>query len=192
MINVKSDFIGDFKLGDNLNHNLRILSSLYSAQQEAAEDEREILCKPIIVFLASICEAVLGDLHMRIREFTQEGVSNVDKAVCDHVRAKKIDEFGKYIDSVKKHGFFGSTEEGLYDALHTLRKLRNRIHIQNDKNNFERDEYEVYTLGRQEEAEQAVEKVFRLMEEKYSRSGYPIGYVDDFVLPWSPGNPPKN
>lgn len=32
MFKVKSNFMGDFKLGDNINHNLEILSLLYTYQ----------------------------------------------------------------------------------------------------------------------------------------------------------------
>ncbi len=57
MFTVKSGFMGDFKLGDNINYSLRVLSILYKYQSESTSGEQTLLCKPITVLIASICEA---------------------------------------------------------------------------------------------------------------------------------------
>ncbi len=67
MFTVSSHFIGSFKLGDNINHNLRIITLLYRYFEAGEETERELLCKPIILILVSITEAILHDFHFRIR-----------------------------------------------------------------------------------------------------------------------------
>jgi len=181
---IHSHFMGSFKLGDNINHNLRILTLLFEFQSQLHIKDKEVLCKPIIVFIASICEAVLADLHMRIRLYTLEGVKNVAQNIIGHIRSKKIDEFDKYIASAKKQDLFDAADTSFYEDLDTLRKLRNRIHIQNDKRHFELDEYKAFTGPRQELAEKVLEKVMKTMLAKYSRDPERHACVADFQLPW--------
>lgn len=177
--------MGNFKLGDNINHNLRVLSLLYDYQSKCKADKKVLLCKPIIIILVSICEAVLYDLHMRLRTYTSEGVRNIAQNVIDYIRAKKIDEFGKYIASAQKHDFFDAEDSTFYEVLGSLRKLRNRIHIQNSKKHFELDEEEAFNHNRQIKAEKALEKVLKIMSAKYSRNEALTDYVADFELPWN-------
>ena len=184
MFTVSSTFIGDFKLGDNINYNLRILALLYDQQVSGDQRQKQLLCKPIIILLASICEAVLYDLHLRIQTYTTEGVKNVARSVMDYVRKKRIDEFEKYIVSAKKHDFFDAADSDLYEILDGLRKLRNRVHIQNTKKHFQPDDCNAFTLARQLKAEEALEKVLKTMVAKYARSSDVPPCVADFVLPW--------
>jgi len=185
MFVIQSHFMGSFKLGDNINHNLRVLILLYEFQSQLLDiRQKQVLCKPIIIFIASICEAVLADLHMRIRVYTFEGVKNVAENVMAYIRSKKIDEFDKYIASARKHDFFDAGDTSFYEALDKLRKLRNRIHIQNDKRHFEPDEYNAFTPSRQELAERVLEKVMKTMLAKYSRDREHYACVADFQLPW--------
>jgi hypothetical protein len=85
MFSIESTFIGNFKLGDNIVHNLNVLDLLYRVY--AAEDNggKRLLCKPIILLLVSIIEAVLYDLHDRIRFFTIEGVKNIPVSVTQYI-----------------------------------------------------------------------------------------------------------
>ncbi len=184
MFKVKSDFMGSFKVGDNINYNFRILSLFYGFQSNSTEEKKILLCKPIIITLTSICEAILWDLHMRITSHTVEGVRNIAQSVINMIRSKKIDEFEKYIASAKKNDFFDVKDSQIYEDLDTLRKLRNRIHIQNSKNHFEPDEKNAFNYDRQIMAEKVLEKVLKVMLAKYSRRQGLIGYVDDFELPW--------
>ncbi len=70
MITIESKFIGDFKIGDNINHNLKILEVMYKRYAEADDAEKRLLCKPIVVLLVSLIDAVFYDLHTRIKTFT--------------------------------------------------------------------------------------------------------------------------
>ena len=58
----------------------------------------------------------------------------------NYIRGKHIDELDKYISSAKKHDLFDEPDSDFYEALDQLRKLRNRVHIQNKKNHFESDQ----------------------------------------------------
>jgi hypothetical protein len=76
----------------------------------------------------------------------------------DYIRLKKIDEFDKYIASATKHDLFNLADSGFYQQLDELRRLRNRIHIQNTRNDFERNEYDAFNDDRKALAEKALLK----------------------------------
>ncbi len=183
MFTVSSQFIGSFKLGDNINHNLRILTLLYRYSTTGEKTERELLCKPIILTLVSITEAILHDFHFRIKHFTAEGVRNLSEEVIGYIRGKRQDKLEKYISSARKHDFFSLEYTNFYDVLDVLRKLRNRIHIQNPKNHFEPNEIKAFNKQRKIQAEEALEIVMKTMAKKYGRSGN-LHCVEDFNLPW--------
>ena len=105
--------------------------------------------------------------------------------IIDYVRKKRIDEFEKHIASARKHDFFDLGDTNFYEALDSLRKLRNRIHIQNTKRHFERDDRVAFNPERQVKAEKVLEKVLKTMSVKFSRNPNVCDYVADFELPWN-------
>jgi hypothetical protein len=146
-----------------------------------------LLCKPVVILLVSLIDAVFYDLHTRIKTFTGEGVGKIIASSIAYIRTqKKLDDFGKYIASAKKHGLIEPPNDKLYDDLDELRKLRNRIHIQNTKNYPPRNEFDAFTEDKKLLAEKAVEKTLRIMANKYARK---LDYVDNFNLPWVPHFP---
>lgn len=179
---INSSFIGNFKLGDNINHSLATLEALYAAMNAAPDYKGSLFRKPITVLNISLIEAVLYDFHNRMRNFVREGVVNVKPEVLVYVRElRKIDELGVYIASARKHDFFDLKDTNFYDCLDELRKLRNRIHIQNTKNHFEPDDSIAFSNDRMVLSQQALEQVMRTMSAKYSRDKR---FVADFELPW--------
>lgn len=184
MFTVDSSFIGIFKLGDNIVHNLEVLSLLYEQQVSSTHEQNSHLCKPIILLNASICEAILYDFHFRINKFTREGVQNIDEDVVEYIRDKHIDEFEKYISSARKHDLFEASDSDFYQELDDLRKLRNRIHIQNTKNHFEPDDAEAFNMDRQQTSERILEKLAKTMALKYRRKDSVPKCVEDFKFPW--------
>lgn len=185
MTSISSNFIGSFKLGDNIVFNLTLLRELKEVQ-DSDSSRYQSFRKPIIIAIASIAEAVLYDFYERMKGFTAEGVESVSDDVLAEVRSKHIDEFAKYIDHAKKHSILRE-EVDLYESLHELRKLRNRVHIQNGKGHFERDEVMAFTAARQTEAERTLERLLRVFEEDHCRTNpYATGCVAPFDLPWEP------
>lgn len=182
MFKVTTNFMGSFKVGDNINHNLKILALLYTYFEKGNDYDKRLLCKPIILIIVSIIEAVLHDFYSRIMSFTKEGVNTLARDVIDYVRGKHIDELEKYIASAKKHNLFDMRDTKFYEILDDLRKLRNRIHIQNMKNSFEPDEIFAFNEKRKVVAEKVAEKILKTMSEKHSRNFR--GGVKDFELPW--------
>ena len=184
MVTYTSGFIGNFKLGDNIVHNLRILGALYLHQNSNDESHAELLRKPIIIFIASIAEAILYDFYMvRIKKHTREGLPTIPKKDQLLVAEKTIDEFAKYISHAKRKSWLG-TGEDLYSELDELRKLRNRVHIQNEKNHFEADELLAFSKERQIKSETVLEQLVQYMSKNYLRS-QDRQYVPDIVLPWN-------
>jgi hypothetical protein len=181
MVTIESKFIGDFKLGDNINRNLEILELLYNQFDGSDDDDRRLLCKPIILLLASIVEAVLYDLHTRIKLFTREGVQNLTTSAINYIRLAKIDDFAKYIDSAKKHNLFDDADKSFYEQMHEIRRLRNRIHIQNEKKDLPRDEYQAFTTDKKRLTERVLEKTLLTLADKFSRDQ---DHVESFSLPW--------
>jgi hypothetical protein len=112
MFTVRCNFIAQFKTGDNINHNLRILMLLYKYYQSEERVTKNLLCKPIILILVSVLEAVLHDFHARIRTNTTEGVKNLTRSVIRYIRGKQLDELDKYIISAKKHNFLRQLTQG--------------------------------------------------------------------------------
>lgn len=184
MVVINSNFIGKFKVGDNIVHNLKILGVLYSYYQ-SDPDNQKFLHKPIIVTIISVIEAVLYDFHLKARSFTREGIGSVSSSILDYIRSKKMDKLEHYIASAKKHDLFELADTDFYDALEELRKLRNRIHIQNEKGHFEPDEEEAFSSERMVQAEMVLEKTLKVMAENHSR-GDSLHHVENFVLPWGP------
>lgn len=184
MVTIKSNFMGNFKLGDNICFNLAILKTLYDFRAGGNPLQKRHLQKPITVMNVSIIEAVLYDLHLRVKTFTSEGVANIQSTVIEYIRGKKIDELERYIASAKKHDLFDQGDSGFYEALDDLRKIRNRLHIQNTKGHFEPDDVTAFSEARLKLSEQAVEHVMRTMARKYARPQH--HFVKDFILPWPP------
>src|SRR5690606_22201582 len=128
---------------------LKVLAYLYQRQNDPSDTDAWLLRKPAIILIGSICEAVLHDLYMRMNLYTAEGVKGIGTTVLLYVRGKRIDKFEKYIASAKKHSLLGAPTESIYDELEQLRKLRNRVHIQNEKNHFEPNDSQAFSAGRQ-------------------------------------------
>ena len=187
MFTVPSNFIGVFKTGDNINHNLRILKLLYAYFDEANDTEKELLRKPITVTLVSITEAMLHDFHTRVQRFTTEGVSNLADSVRQYIRGNRLEAFERYIASARKHDLF-KAEPLLYDHLDELRRLRNRVHIQNSKRDYEPDESVAFSDERKIRAEKVLEYVCKFLSRNHARPRH-FAYVADFQFPWQPHDP---
>lgn len=180
MVTYESKFIGDFKLGDNIVFNLSIIKLLYKCRTEGNETQKLHLQKPITLLNISISEALLYDFHFRIKTFSREGIG-LSKKMLDAIRGKQIDEFEKYIASARKNDFFDLKNTSFYDKLDELRKLRNRVHIQNTKNHFEKDDAQAFSEARMILSEQVLEQIIKTLEKKHPRSN---DYVQKFELPW--------
>lgn len=90
----------------------------------------------------------------------------------------------KYIASARKHDFFDAGDTNFYERLEELARLRNRVHIQNEKNDTPRNESAAFTEQRKVQAERVLEKVLKTMAAKFPRPERAQNYVANFRLPW--------
>ena len=183
MFTVSARFIGNFKLGDNINHNLSILAYLYQRQSDENDKSSWLLRKPIIIIIGSIYEAILYDLHLRMKTYTVEGVREAASSVLSYARGKRIDKFKLYITSAMKHLLLGSQSESIYNDLEELRKLRNWVHIQNEKNHFKPNDSQAYSNDRQVSAERALEKLTKIISTNHPRPSHASYHAYDFQFP---------
>lgn len=180
-----SSFIGSFKLGDNINYNLKILGRLYEYYESSSRDKKHLLHKPIIVIISSIIEAILYDFYNRAKLHTREGIANIGIEILTHIRSEKgLSKFGRYIATAEKHDLFAGMGANFYNDLKELSKIRNRVHIQNDKKEFEADDQYAFNSTRKRLAERTLEGVMRIMAERHPRGKGIRGHVADFHLPW--------
>ncbi len=180
---IKANFIDVFKIGDNINYNLRILKSLYGVYTTNGL-EKNLLIKPIVIINTSIAEAILYDfIENRIRKANRtEPLFTEFLAILSQ---KKLDKFEHYIAQARKYDFFDQKDTNFYEAMDSLRKKRNRIHVQNSKNDEPRDEYELFDERSKILSEKVLEKILNTMASKYPRREEYYGYVGDFELPWN-------
>lgn len=88
--------------------------------------------KPIVLQIGSIIEAALGEVVYRAQNFNREGVRNISEADRTELADKKIDKLNSIIDVMKKYKVLDALGKDICDDLHTLRKCRNKVHIQDD------------------------------------------------------------
>jgi len=123
---INCNFLGDFKVGDNILANGMALCSLSS------KNENGTFNKLIVVQAGSIVEAALDQIIYRAQNYTKEGVPNIPADDLKKIRETKIERFNNIIQAMKAHHLLDGLGKGIYDDLHRLRMLRNRIHIQFD------------------------------------------------------------
>ena len=137
---IKCNFIGDFKVGDNMPANGNALCRL------SASNEDSTFNKLMVVQAGSIVEAALDQIIYRAQNYTKEGVPDISADAMKKIRASKLDRFNNVIESMKSHKLLDGLGGAIYDDLHRLRKLRNRIHIQFDDEpeGLDRDDHQAF------------------------------------------------
>lgn len=188
MFKLPSTFIGQFKIGDNIHYNLSVVRALYESRNLLQPYKARLLEKPITVLLVSICEALIHDLIYRARNFTNEGLPSLDKEELEKLRTEKSWRLEKKVELIGKLDVLRASTPQVYEFLKTLATLRNRLHIQNEHQNFEANEAEAFTEERRILAEQMVEFLIRKFNKLYPRPSHirESQYVNDFSLPWEP------
>lgn len=174
--------MSDFQLHKNITFNISIMRILRNHRNEGDEGRKRFLQKPLIILNVSMIEALLYDFHKRVQWNTREGVAGLSMTVINYIRGKHVDKLETLIASSKKHDLFGTAGSTFYADLDQLRRIRNRMHIQNDKNDLEVDDHNAFSEARLTLSEQALEWVMYTLEDKYAR---PVNtYTAAYKLPW--------
>ncbi|WP_159009335.1 hypothetical protein [Bradyrhizobium sp. S69] len=176
-IEIQSNFIGDFKVGDNLVYNSSLLCKLAEAGS--------VYNKLIVVQIGSIIEAALSQIFYRARSFTREGVPNILEADRAEIEKKTVEKFAVIIDVSKKYKLLDDLGADVYDELHKLRKYRNKVHIQAefDIASVPRDEEKAYSDIVRSWAFGLNVKILEFLGKKYPRPEGLGSFVQNLTVP---------
>ena len=169
---------------DNVNYNFDIITLLYKARKENQNDRR--LNKPLLVLLVSVIECMLYDFVVRIQTHTNDLIPNLPTTIIYYFRGiRETDELKVIIEKVRAQNLLrASGNDSIYDDLEVLRKVRNRVHIQNKYHLLERDESDVFTNTRIQLVEQVLERVCGVLCNVYPRWDKQPLSMADFPRPW--------
>lgn len=184
-------FNWNFKVGDNIKHNVQEVFFLYKIKKENCSNtkEKQFLNKHISIILVAIIEAILYDFVVRLSDATNQFPLIIDdkkrKDIKKYISEQKVSYESKKLGSkmlrvknyslsqilklLQKFELLEPKDSPVYNTLEEATHFRNRIHIYNWFNNFETDEKYVFTDKRLEILEKLVVYVLTTMEAKYSR-----------------------
>ena len=179
VIEVPCNFVGSFKVGDNLRYNCDILCDLSSANANGK------LNKMIALQTGAILEAALIEIIYRAQNFNLEGVPNIVEADRQKIEDSKIDKFAVAIDVLRKYAILEALTADVYDELHRLRKYRNKIHIQEDVkiHGASRDEDVIFTDDLSNWALELIRQVLVYLSGALARPPHIQGYVGVLRIP---------
>lgn len=184
-------FIWSFKKGDNILYNFEILDELYGARRKSAK--KHLFTKPIILIIAAIIECILEDFIWRIKQHSYEKIPNLSQEVIKdfkyvnkggHFEIKELKKFNHFIDHVKKHQIFGILKI-TYDTMDLIRKLRNRLHIQNSKGDLDKDENMIFNEPNLHNSQKLLQLILTKMFRDYPRPSAPKIDFNKICFPWS-------
>jgi hypothetical protein len=177
---ITSNFIGEYKIGDNLVFNACMLCSLIEANGQGAFN------KLAVVQAGSIVEAALGQIIFRARNFNREGVKSISEE--DRLKIEdenKSDKFYNIIEIMKDYKILDGLGDTIYNDLHNLRKYRNKVHIQAEFKipDVSRDEDVAFSNEVCSWALELNARVLKHLSEKYARPKGMETYVKPIVIP---------
>ena len=82
---------------------------------------------------------------------------------------RKLYHLNELIKILQKYELFGEKEHIIYSQLQKFGEMRNRVHIENYFNNFEDDEYKVFTSQRLTTLEEILSNLWEKMLIDYKR-----------------------
>src|SRR5215467_13813546 len=106
---IRCNFIGDFKVGDNILVNGKALCRL------SAFNENNTFNKLLVVQAGSIVEAALDQIIYRAQNYTTEGVPNIPAEDLKKIRETKIERFNNIIQAMKTHKLLDALGGTVYD-----------------------------------------------------------------------------
>jgi hypothetical protein len=172
-VTISTNFIGDFKVGDNLVYNADLLCKLAEAGS--------VYNKLIVVQTGSITEAALSQIFYRAQNYNREGVPNISETDRAEIEKKTVEKFAVIIDVSEKYKLLDDLGADIYKQLHNLRRYRNKVHIQLDVGieGVPREEDKAFTNDIRSWAFDLNVKILEYLGKKYPR---PEG-LDSFVQP---------
>ena len=176
---IPCNFVGIFKVGDNLRYNCQLLCNLAAGNADGTFN------KMIVLQVGAILEACLTQIIYRAQNFNLEGVPNIVEEDRLKIEEAKIDKFAVAIDVLRKYNVLNGLGADAYDEMHRLRKYRNKIHIQEDVNieGASPDEDALFTVELATWALGLNRKTLQFLSENLARPPHIHGYVGDLTIP---------
>ncbi|RPI14976.1 MAG: hypothetical protein EHM58_15285 [Ignavibacteriae bacterium] len=176
---------------DNVNYNFEIVELLYEAKRQQHDDAR--FNKPIIILLVAIIECILYDFIERLKQRTIDPI-NVRNQIIDFFKnASGVDELKKIIQRIESQNLLHVAKgDSLYKDLDYLRKVRNRLHIQNKYNELDcgkendkyKDEANVFTHSALQKAQHCLEYIIDFCCNHNPRWNKVALPMSEFPRPW--------
>jgi len=180
-------FIWNFKVGDNILYNFKILFLLYESKHNFGSNQ-ELLIKPIIIQIVSIIEGIFYDLICRLDGATNHFPQHIPSDKRDAIKAKLKSEkiwfkrldgiryqriknysFDNLITFFQEYDLLGPSDSDIYIKLRDSAYIRNRIHIFNYFNNHSKNEDYVFSEWRLSNVEALLHIILPIMESLYKR-----------------------
>ncbi|HEX8585113.1 MAG TPA: hypothetical protein VF680_11960 [Allosphingosinicella sp.] len=179
IIEVPCNFVGSFKVGDNLRYNCEILCSLVAKNDDGS------LNKMIVLQAGAIIEAAIIQIIYRAQNFNKEGVPNIIEQDRLKIEEAKIDKFAVAIDVLRKYSVLDDLGAAVYEDLHLLRKFRNKIHIQEEIKvpDSPRDEVILFKKDRREWALELNRRTLQYLSQALARPPHIHDYVGPLSIP---------
>lgn len=178
-------FFWNFKRMDNVNYNFKIVEFLYASKK--VNNGSNYFNKSIIILIIAIIECALYDFILRINQHSSDSLPNLPQKIVSFFRDKvrETDELKALISQIRSQNLLRvPINDTLYDDLEHLRKVRNRIHIQNKYSVLDKDEYKVFTELELKKTQECLEKVYDALCNIYPRwHNHPIS-MSEFPRPW--------
>jgi hypothetical protein len=185
------EFIWNFKHGDNIIYNFKILQALYLSRSDDNIPGYNIFNKPITITIVSIVESILIDLLIRIDQATSHLPAGVSQVTLNQIKKdiekqkkpikieddigeriylkRKMYQFREIINILEKYELFGKKTDDFYKSLKEFGEMRNRVHIENYHRNFEDRERDVFTQYRLNRLENIISDLWEKMITDYKR-----------------------
>lgn len=184
-------FNWNFKVGYNIKYNVQELFFLYRVKNNFCSVERDkgFANKHLSMTLFAVTEGILHDFVVRLSEATNYFPRVIDSKKQEEIKKyiarqkvlydwKDLREtrlrvknytFSEILKLLKKFELLGPLDGPIYENLVGATQFRNRVHIYNWHNNFERNENDVFTDERLGKLEKLFVDVLTIMETKYFR-----------------------
>lgn len=179
-------FFWNFKRMDNANYNFSIAETLFEIKNKNHSLQ---LNKPITLLLVSIIECILYDFIQRIQGHVHEAIPNIDEKIINDTRNKTCEKFNVLIAHIEKHDLLDiSNNPEIYSNLNSAQILRNRIHIQNQHKQLDKDETKIWTDANVLLISNLLENICRVFSSMYPRPKRELISISDFPKPWINGS----
>lgn len=175
-------FFWSYSRMDNVNYNFDVLTALAEASRNAPLPH--LFYKPMFILMTSIIECTIYDFLKKVHQHKHEKVPHIDEEDVMHLQNIKLpNKLYNFTSICRKYELLGSGHE-IYDSIHEMVEIRNRIHIQNERG-IPREE-DLWDLPLIQACGDLFLRIFTIMCMTYPRPGsyHKSPPMKNFPRPW--------